>query len=524
MSEPLPPNPLRARAAQIDALSDGQTFDMVVIGGGATGLGTALDAATRGFRVALCEKYDFGKGTSSRSTKLIHGGVRYLEQGNLSLVRESLYERGLLLKNAPQLVHPLATIVPLYSRLEVPYYWAGLKAYDLLAGGLGVGRSKYLSPAATQQAVPTIKRAGLQGGIQYYDAAFDDTRLLVGLLQTAIDEGAVCVNYLPVTRLEKTARRVRGVVARDTLSGNEIELAARVVINGTGPFSDAIRQMDAADVTPRIQPSQGAHVVLDRRFLPGDAAIIVPKTSDGRVIFAIPWNERTLVGTTDTPLDASPDEPIPLKNEVDFLLETVSRYLEQPPTLGDVRAMFAGVRPLVSEGETQETSKLARDHVIEVDPCGLISVMGGKWTTYRRMAQDAVDRAIEVGGLPKLACGTESRAIEATHPASIAKLANDDPSLAEPLDAALPYSAAEAVWAIRNEMAMTVEDVLSRRTRCLLLDAAAAVRAAPRVAELLASEHGHQADWVDDQLRTFQRLARGYLPTVPHPEEPQQEH
>lgn len=515
VTQALPPNPTHARSAQLEALAGGEAFDILVIGGGATGLGTALDAATRGFRVALCEKYDFGKGTSSRSTKLVHGGVRYLAQGNISLVREALHERGLLLKNAPQLVHPLATIVPLYSRLEVPYYWTGLKAYDLLAGSLNISRSKYLTPQATIAAAPTLKRAGLCGGIQYYDAAFDDTRLLVGLLQAAIDEGAVCVNYMPVTGLDKTSGRVRGVVARDALGNRECKLPARVVINATGPFSDSVRQMDAEDVAPRIQPSQGAHLVLDRRFLPGDAAIIVPKTSDGRVIFAIPWNERTLVGTTESPLEATPDEPTALEAEVEFLLETVSRYLEQPPTLADVRAMFAGVRPLVAKGDTTQTSKLARDHVIEVDSCGLISVMGGKWTTYRRMAEDAVDRAIEVGGLPKLACGTESRAIEATHPVSIAKLASDDPTLAEPLDPALPYSAAEAVWAIRYEMAMTVEDVLSRRTRCLLLDAAAAVRAAPVVAEYLAAEHGYDQYWIEQEVARFEQLARGYLPGPP---------
>ncbi|WP_425394958.1 FAD-dependent oxidoreductase [Aeoliella sp.] len=510
----LPPNPNYSRQSQIDLLAKGQAFDIVVIGGGATGMGIALDAASRGYRVALCERYDFGKGTSSRSTKLVHGGVRYLQQGNVSLVREALHERGLLLKNAAEIVYPLPTIVPVYSTWEVPYYWTGLKTYDLLAGRLNIASSGYLSPSATQAALPTIKTAGLKGGIRYFDAGFDDTRLLVALMQTAIDEGATCVNYMTVERLRRLEGRASGVVARDTLTDIEYELSAQVVINATGPFSDHFRQLDDSSRGARIQPSQGAHIVLDRRFLPGDSAMIVPKTSDGRVIFAIPWHGATLVGTTDTSLESTPIEPVPMEEEIAFLLSTVGDYLSEAPTRGDIRSMFAGVRPLVS-GDEQNTSKLARDHVIEVSESGLISVMGGKWTTYRRMAEDAVDRAIEVAGLPTLACRTETLELRTQDKQAIGELSHDDPSLAEPLDPSLPYSTGEALWSIRNEMAVSVEDVLARRTRALLLNAAAARRCAPAVAQMLASEFDFDDAWVASQLAEFNQLVEEHLPAKP---------
>ncbi|WP_442482686.1 FAD-dependent oxidoreductase [Aeoliella sp. SH292] len=512
MTKPLPPNPAYQRASQLENLARGETLDMVIIGGGATGVGIALDAASRGFRVALCEKYDFGKGTSSRSTKLVHGGVRYLQQGNVSLVREALHERGLLLKNAAHVVYALPTIVPLYAKWQIPYYWTGLKAYDLLAGSLNIGRSGYLSPAAARAAIPTLKAEGLQGGIRYFDAGFDDTRLLVSMLQTAIDEGATCINYLAVNGLIKQSGRVGGVMAHDELNGTTYELRARVVINATGPFSDSIRQMDSPETRPRIQPSQGIHIVLDRRFLPGTSAMIVPKTADGRVIFAIPWHGATLVGTTDTPLSDTPVEPVPLESEIDFLLTTVGQYLSEAPKRGDIRSIFAGIRPLVSEGDEHTTSKLARDHVIEVNREGLISVMGGKWTTYRRMAEDAVNRAIEVADLPQLACRTESMPLGHNNTSAIAELTRHNPELAEPLDPALPYSWAQVLWTIRNEMAMTVEDVLSRRTRALLLCATASRRCAPRVAAMLAEEHGHDPAWIASQLAEFEQLVKLHLP------------
>ncbi len=512
MTTPLPPNPAYSRDAQLSTLGRGDAFDIVIVGGGATGMGIALDAASRGYRVALCEQCDFGKGTSSRSTKLVHGGVRYLEQGNVKLVREALHERGLLLKNAPHLVYPLPTLVPLYSRLAVPYYWAGLKAYDLLAGKLNIESSKLLSATQAITAIPTLRRQALRGGIRYLDAGFDDARLLVNLMQTAIDEGATCVNYLRVERLLHQGVKVAGVVARDMETGTQWELDARVVVNAAGPFSDAVRHLEQPAAPPRIRPSQGAHVVLDRSFLPGDTALIVPKTPDGRVIFAIPWYGHTLVGTTDSPLEQTSLEPIPQAAEIDFLLETVAGYLERKPTRDDILSVFAGIRPLVATDPNEKTSKLARDHQIRTDASGLVAVLGGKWTTYRRMAEDAVDRAIEVGGLPHLACRTENLTIRGGDGDSLAELTRHHPDLAQPLDTELPYTRADAVWAIRNEMARTVEDVLSRRTRMLLLNARGALRAAPQVAALIAGELDRDQMWVDAELARFEELVAHYLP------------
>lgn len=512
MSQPIQAAP--TRSVQIELLGKGRPFDIVVVGGGATGMGIALDAASRGYRVALCEMHDFGKGTSSRSTKLVHGGVRYLQQGNIRLVREALHERGLLLKNAPHVVYPLPTLVPLYSCREVPYYWAGLKAYDLLAGRLNIKRSRYLSPAAAQAAVPTIKAQGLCGGICYYDAGFDDTRLLIGLLQTAINEGALCINYVAVEALRfqqvGVDRKICGVVVRDTFTGQQMEVEARAVINAAGPFSDSVRRMDNPDAKAHIQPSQGSHLVLDRRFLPGDTAIIVPKTPDGRVIFAIPWHGHTLVGTTDTPLQKTPEEPAAQAGEIDYLLETVSGYLEMLPTRSDILSVFAGVRPLVAAGGSQNTSKLGRDHSIVVEPSGLISVLGGKWTTYRRMAQDAVDCAIQVAQLPPLACRTHSLPIGGDSRQATEESIEKNPEYAALLDPALPYSVADAIHAVRSEMAQTIEDVLSRRTRMLLLNTAAAVRAAPGVAKILASELGRDEAWIAEQVERFEQLAENY--------------
>jgi glycerol-3-phosphate dehydrogenase len=512
MTSPLPPNPAYARETQLELLRTGESFDILVIGGGATGIGIALDAASRGFRVALCEQSDFGKGTSSRSTKLIHGGVRYLEQGNVRLVREALHERGLLLKNAPHVVYPLPTIVPLYSRLDVPYYWTGLKAYDLLAGKRNIARSQYLTARQTTAAIPTLRQAGLRGGIRYYDAGFDDMRLLISLMQTAIDEGAACVNYLRIERLLHHGVKVAGVVAHDLETNTEIELKARVVINAAGPFSDAVRRMEDPQAAPRICPSQGTHVVLDRSYLPTDTAMIVPKTRDGRVIFAIPWHGHTLVGTTDTPLDQSPLEPVPLAAEVDFLLETVSGYLDRRPAHDDIRSVFAGIRPLVARAPKKGTSRIGRDHQVRVDASGMVSALGGKWTTYRQMAEDTVDRAIDVGELPQLACRTESLALRDGDAASIAAMTQSHPEYAEPLDQDSPFTLAAAVWAIRNEMARTVEDVLSRRMRLLLLNAQTARRAAPAVATLLANELGRDRAWIDAELASFEALAKHYLP------------
>jgi len=514
-----------SRERQLERLkADRQPWDIVVIGGGATGVGVAVDAATRGYRVALLERHDFGKGTSSRSTKLVHGGVRYLQQGHIHLVREALHERGLLRQNAPHLVYPLPTLVPVRSRWEALFYGLGLKVYDALSGRLSLGASHHLNAAEAVARIPTLATANLRGGILYYDAVFDDARLLTNLVQTAIAHGATCLNYAPVHELKKQSGRVVGVMAEDAERGEVLDLSARVVVNATGPFSDAIGRLDDPQAPPSIAPSQGIHLVFDRKFLPSDTAIVVPKTPDGRVIFSIPWHEHTVVGTTDTPLESVPLEPRPRDEEVAFLLETVAPYLSPAPQAADIRAIFAGIRPLVRRGDPRHTSKLARDHVIHVSASGLVSIMGGKWTTYRRMAEDCVDRAILVGGLTPAECTTRSLRVHGgdadggTGPLmlygsdapAIAQLVAESPALGERLDERLPFLAAQAVWAARQEMARSVEDVLARRTRALFLDAEAALTAAPRVAALLAAELGRDEAWQADQLSNFRAVAENY--------------
>ncbi|MCI0332188.1 MAG: glycerol-3-phosphate dehydrogenase/oxidase [Planctomycetes bacterium] len=518
-----------SREAQLEQLNnDDCAWDIVVIGGGATGVGVAVDAAARGYRVALLEQCDFGKGTSSRSTKLIHGGLRYLKQGRIRLVRDALIERGLLCKNAPHLVYPLPTIVPLHSRWEAAYYGIGLKIYERLSGRLSLGPSRRLSLDDMRRAIPTLETRGLYGGASYLDGAFDDARLLVNLVQTAIEHGAVCVNYAPVRELVKEAGHVRGVVAEDLETGKSLRLAARVVVNATGPFSDQILKLDKPGASPVIAASQGIHLVFDREFLPGETALIVPKTRDGRVIFAVPWHNHAVIGTTDTPRADLPLEPRPLPGEVDFLLETIAPYLSHKPQRSDIRSVFAGIRPLVRGGNTSNTSKLGRDHEVRISSTGLVSVLGGKWTTYRKMAEDCVDQAARIGELKPADCTTKSMPVHG-HPGSacverLREYGSDAPALEqviastpganEQLAERLPYVAGQAIFAARHEMARTVEDVLARRTRALFLDAEAAVAAAPRVAELLAAELRRDATWQADQLEKFRLVAEAYRPST----------
>jgi len=456
-------------------------WDIVVVGGGATGAGVAVDGASRGYSVLLLEQSDFGKGTSSRSTKLVHGGVRYLEQGNVSLVMEALRERGILLRNAPHLVHNLAFVVPSYDWWEAPFYGAGLKLYNLLAGKYGFGASRILSREETLDRLPNINTEGLRGGVVYFDGQFDDSRLLINLVQTASEQGAVLLNYARVTALKKD-----GVKFRDMESGQEFEAAARVVVNATGPFTDDVRRMADPSAAPIIAPSQGVHLVLDGSFLAGDSAIMVPHTSDGRVMFAIPWHGHTLVGTTDTPVTEVSLEPVALAQEIEFLLDTASRYLAKKPQRSDVTSVFAGIRPLVREGDSASTAALSRGHTIRVEPSGIVTVCGGKWTTYRNMAEDCVNHAARAGGLDERPCVTEFLDIHG-HPG------------------------ADALQAVREEMARTVEDVLARRTRALFLNARAAIGLAPSVAKLMAQELGQDAGWEAAQVQAFEEIARGYV-------------
>jgi glycerol-3-phosphate dehydrogenase len=499
---------------------------MIIIGGGATGVGTAVDAASRGYDVLLLEQSDFGKGTSSRSTKLVHGGVRYLEQGNISLVMEALKERGMLRQNAPHLVTDLAFVVPNYDWWEAPFYGLGLKVYNLLSGKYGFGPSQILSREETLRRLPTIKTEGLRGGVVYYDGQFDDSRLLVNLVQTAAGQGATLLNYAQVFGFTNGADGfVDGVLARDLETGAEIESKAKVVVNATGAFSDLVRKLADGNVKPMIAPSQGIHLVFDRSFLPGDSAIMVPHTSDGRVMFAIPWHDHTVVGTTDTPITEPQLEPLPLHEEVEFILETAGRYLEKPPTRADVLSVFVGIRPLVRAGDAKNTSALSRDHTIHIDDSALLTIAGGKWTTYRHMAEDCVDQAATLGRLPEKPCITKQLNIHGFHEnaskfgdlsvygsdaVKIQELARSLPS--NPLlHPDLPYTEAEVIWAVREEMARTIEDVLARRTRALFLNAKAALGAAPRVSELMAAELGLDSGWQQNQVATFDSVASGYL-------------
>jgi glycerol-3-phosphate dehydrogenase len=514
-----------------------EPWDILVVGGGATGLGAAVDAASRGYATLLVEQSDFAKGTSSRSTKLIHGGVRYLKQGNIALVLEALHERGVLMANAPHLVRNLSFVVPNYDWWEGPFYGIGLKLYDMLAGDLGLGPSRHLSRAQTLARIPTLEQEGLRGGVVYHDGQFDDARLAVTLLQTLEDLGGCAVNYLEVTGLLRDRGLVAGVTARDLEgagadeAGEQRSIPARVVINATGVWCDALRAMDDPRAQPIVTPSQGAHIVLDRAFQPGTSAIMVPHTDDGRVLFAVPWHGRVVVGTTDTPLRQAPLEPRPLGEEIDFLLGHAARYLARDPRPTDILSCFAGIRPLV-KGDAASTAMLSRDHAVVVSDTGLVSITGGKWTTYRRMGRDAVNAAAAVAGLPEKASRTETlhlhgyvagpaaagRATSApwdvygADEKELRRLAKEEPALGQRLHPRLPYRGAHVIWAAQREMARTVEDVLSRRTRALLLDARASAEAAPRVAELLARELGRDAGWRDRQVEAYAELARGYLP------------
>jgi len=501
-------------------------WDMAVIGGGATGVGIAVDAASRGYSVCLFEQSDFAKGTSSRSTKLVHGGVRYLQQGNVALVMEALKERGILRNNAPHLVHDLAFVVPNYTWWEAPFYGVGMKVYDLLAGKYGFGHSRLLSKEEVLGHIPALDEEGLRGGVLYYDGQFDDSRLLIDLAQTAEEEGAALLNYAQVVKFARGADGIlNGLEWEDIETGYRHAIGARVVINATGAFGDAVRQIDDPASAALVAPSQGVHVVLDRSFLGGDAAIMVPRTSDGRVMFAIPWHDHALLGTTDTPISEVSLEPVAMEEEIDFILETAAQYLARRPSRADILSVFAGIRPLVKSGG-EKTAKLSREHTIDVSKSGLLSIAGGKWTTYRKMAEDCVDQAATLAMLDERPCPTRDLRIHGycDHPdqigdlgfygsdaEEIGEIVKKNPELGKRLHDRLPIVAAQVVWAVRQEMARKVEDVLARRTRALFLDARAAIAMAPRVAEIMAAELMKDAAWQEREVAEFNAVAKNYL-------------
>ena len=500
-------------------------WDICIIGGGATGLGTAVDAASRGYKTILFEQYDFAKGTSSRSTKLVHGGVRYLQQGNIKLVMEALRERGILKKNAAHLVKDQSFIVPNYKWWEGPYYGIGLKVYDWMSGSLGLGPSELLSKEEVLQHAPTLDAEGLRGGVLYHDGQFDDARLAINLAQTAADEGAVIVNYCRVIGFRKHGSAITGVMVGDELNNQVYDLPCKCVVNATGVFSDMVQQLDDPERQPTITPSQGIHLVLPKDFLPGDTAIMVPHTDDGRVLFAVPWHNRIIVGTTDTLIDHITPEPVPLQEEIDFVLKHIKRYLRTSPRKEDIKSIFAGLRPLV-KSSAKKTAALSRDHAIIVSGSGLISVLGGKWTTYRKMAEDVVNICMVRGGLPQQECRTKELSLHGNTAEEftdekyyygsdrmlVQELAKANQAYSQVLHNDLPYVVADVIWAVRHEYCMTVEDALSRRTRSLLLDARAAMEAAPLVARWMAVELKKDEEWEANQIRLFRQVAEKYLP------------
>lgn len=515
-----------SRSAFIARIEEQSDWDVIIIGGGATGLGTAVDAASRGYKTLLLEQSDFAKGTSSRSTKLVHGGVRYLAQGDIALVYEALHERGLLLKNAPHLVKDQEFIIPCYSLFSKLKYLIGLKFYDLLAGRSGFKKSSFLTVDEVLEAIPGLKPDGLVGGISYSDGQFDDARLALNLAQTSAEYGGVVLNYMKVVGLVKSGKTVSGVEVMDQETGKSYTLNARIVINATGVFVDDILKMDKPTGSPMVRPSQGAHVVLDRSFLKGDSALMIPKTSDGRVLFAVPWHGKVLVGTTDTPLNEHSLEPRPLDEEIDFILDTAGKYLTKIPGKADILAAFAGLRPLAAPGKnTNSTKEISRSHKLIVSDSGMITITGGKWTTYRRMAMDVVNKAIELGRLPKKDCLTQNIKVHGytshmdygdlglygADAQGIANLIQENPGLAEKLHPDFKYRKAEVVWMVRNEMARTIEDVLSRRLRLLFLDAGAALLLAPLVAGIMKEELGKDEQWTALQIHEFSGLVKQYL-------------
>jgi glycerol-3-phosphate dehydrogenase len=500
---------------------------VLVIGGGATGLGAAVEAASRGYRTLLVERSDFAKGTSSRSTKLVHGGVRYLEQMNLTLVTDALRERGHMLRNAPHLVHDQQFVVPAYSFTSLPYYGFGLKVYELLSGKLSFGRSEILSAKSTLERLPGLTGEGLRGGILYHDGQFDDARYAISLVRTLQNLGGVAINYVEAVGLTQEGGKTVGIQARDCEEGAVFEVRAKVVINACGVFAEDTLSLEHHGRESLLAVSQGTHFVLPHSFLAGSTALMIPKTADGRVLFAIPWHGSTIVGTTDVAVDRASTEPRPLAVEKRFILDHIERYFGQRPAADQVMSIWSGLRPLVKKAGVK-TSQLSRDHTILVSPTGVITVTGGKWTTYRRMGFDTINRASEVASLPKAPSRTLELKIHGwtTEPFAGASaweqvygsdlpglqaLSASDAALDAPLHPRLPFKAREVVWAARNEMARTVEDILARRTRALFLDALAAMEAAPAVARLLAKELNRGELWIAKNTADFIDVAQGYV-------------
>jgi len=502
-------------------------WDIIVIGGGATGLGIALDAITRGYKTLLLEQSDFAKATSSRSTKLVHGGVRYLAKGDLLLVIEALHERGLMLKNAPHLTCDQEFVIPIYTLWDAFLYTVGLKFYDMLAGKLSLGKSYFIDREKTINRLPLLQSKGLKGGVVYHDGQFDDTRMAITLAKAFTDRGGVLLNYFMVTGLLKNENeKINGVIAKDVNSGVDINLNARLIINATGVFADDVIRMDNPASKPYIRPSQGVHIVLDKSFLNSESAIMIPKTDDGRVLFAIPWYDKVVVGTTDTPLDKISLEPVALESEISFILQTAQKYLIKPPKREDILCVFAGLRPLAANPDKpMATKEISRRHKIILSPSQLLTITGDKWTTYRLMAEEVINRAIEGGFLEKRRCVTSKLKLNISetdvsstrlkiyddHLGEIEQIISKNPELGEQFNNQLPYTRAEIIWICRNEMPLTLEDMMARRTRSLFLNARVSSEIAPEVAKIMAVELGFDEKWEHEQIKTYNKLVVNYL-------------
>lgn len=503
-------------------------WDLIIIGGGATGLGTALDAASRGFKTLLLEQSDFAKGTSSRSTKLVHGGVRYLAQGDIALVYQALKERGRLQKNAAHLVSKEEFLIPCYDWFSVIKYLSGLKIYDWLAGKYSFGKSRFVSRKEVMKKIPGLVDKNLVGAISYFDGKFDDSRLAVNIAQTCVERGGHVLNYVKVTKLLKDDDgQLIGVEALDLLSNKSHQISSKCIINATGVFVDNILQMNTPRAEKLVRPSQGVHLVIENKFLGSDAALMIPKTSDNRVLFAVPWHDKLLVGTTDTPIEEHSLEPRALEEEVNFILDTASKYFKLKIGKKDVLSVFAGLRPLAapSKNDSNATKEISRDHKLIVSQSGLITITGGKWTTYRKMSEETVDTAIQKSKLEDRKCITKDLKIHActdiynsshlsiygTDAEEILKLSRELDGGFDQIHASFPNINAEIIWAVRNEMAYTVEDVLARRMRILFVDAKSAIEMCPRVAHIMAQEMHKSQIWVENQINEFTKLANEYL-------------
>ena len=502
-------------------------WDVIVIGGGASGLGIAVDCASRGYKTLLIEQADFASGTSSRSTKLVHGGVRYMANGDLFLVIEALKERGLLLKNAPHLTFNQEFVIPVYSFWEVLLYTIGLKFYDILAGRLSLGRSHFITFSETLIRLPLLKSKGLKGGVTYHDGQFDDSRLAFALVKVCREQGGLLLNYFKATKLLKSEKgKVTGLVARDLISGKEYSINAGLIINATGIFADEIARLDNTKSVKSIRPSQGVHIVLDKSFMQSNCALMIPKTDDGRVLFAIPWYDKIVVGTTDTPIDNISLEPVATEPEINFILTTAGKYLRNPPRKSDILSVFAGLRPLASIPDNEESTKeVSRRHKIILSASGLLTIIGGKWTTYRLMAEETVNRAIKAGLLYKVKCKTaglkfiQNENIDLSNrlhiygdgATSIIKMIDENPELGLTIVQDLPYTRGEIIWICRNEMPVNLDDILARRTRALILNARASLDMAKVVAGIMAAEMGHDMNWQNEQLENYLELVKKYI-------------